>query len=72
MDLDPATLCTGLLISAVGTGLFLYGKKQARVPQIVAGLLLIVLPVAVPGALCQLGAAALVIAGVWFAVRSGR
>jgi hypothetical protein len=39
-----AALIVALVISSVGLGLFSYGKKAARIPQLVAGLLLLVYP----------------------------
>ena len=35
MDLSASTLFASLFVSSIGFGLFLYGKKQARIPQLV-------------------------------------
>ncbi|MCC6483849.1 MAG: hypothetical protein IT209_03290 [Armatimonadetes bacterium] len=37
MDLDIGHLYVSLLISLVGYGYFMYGKKQARTPFLLAG-----------------------------------
>jgi len=64
-------LFAGFLVSTVGFGLFLYGKKQARIPQLVAGIAMMVYPgfIASPMIILALGGA--LIGGVWFAVRAG-
>ncbi len=45
--MSTATIIAGFLISTVGFSFFLYGKKQGRVPQLIAGMLLMVCPFAV-------------------------
>lgn len=44
MNLDLSTLVVGIFISLIGAALLLYGRKEVRVPHIVAGLILIVFP----------------------------
>ena len=44
MSLDPTLLFLSLVPSGIGFVLFIYGKKQQRWPQLVAGLLLMVYP----------------------------
>ena len=44
MDIDPTYLMLSLLFGAVGTGLFLFGKKSQQVPHLCAGLALMVCP----------------------------
>ena len=51
MDLSPAALIASLLVSSAGFGLFLYGRKQDRIPQLLAGLVMMGCPYFVPGAL---------------------
>ncbi len=46
--MSTGTIIAGFLISTVGFSLFLYGKKQGRVPQLVAGVLLMVCPFVAP------------------------
>ena len=70
MDFEPASLITGLIVSSIGCGLFIYGKKQAGAPQLVAGILLMALPFLLPGALLQAGAALAILVATWWICRS--
>lgn len=58
-------------ISGVGFVLLTYGRKQDRVPQLVAGLLLLVYPYFTPGVWPMLLVGALIIGGMWLAIRQG-
>ena len=58
-------------VSTIGWGIFRYGKKQERVPQIVCGLALMVYPYFTPGAWPLLGAGAAIAVGLWYVVRLG-
>ena len=71
MDFTPASLVVALVASSVGLAMFLYGKKQARPPQAIAGIVLMILPVVFPGALWGGISSAIVIGGLWIAVRAG-
>lgn len=71
MDLSAPALVAGLVFSTIGFSLFLYGKKQMRLPQLVGGLAMSVLPMVVPGALWITVTGLLAMAGTWFAVRAG-
>lgn len=53
-------LLASVVIGSVGLGLFAYGKRQRRVPHLIAGVLLMVYPYFVPG----VGAMALIAAGL--------
>ena len=44
MSFDPTWLLASLLISTAGLAIFVYGKKQRRAPQLVAGLILMIYP----------------------------
>ena len=44
MSLDPELLFLSLVTSGMGFVLFMYGKKQERWPQLVAGIVLMVYP----------------------------
>lgn len=66
-----AALLAGFVVSTIGFSLFLYGKKQARPPQLVAGLLMMLVPFAVPGAVWIYVSGAALGAGTWAAVRAG-
>ena len=71
MDLSASSLVAGLLVSGVGTGLFLYGKKQGRIPQLLAGVALMVYPMFIPSALWVVLIGAAVIGALWFGIRAG-
>jgi len=51
MSFNPATLLMSLLVSSVGFVLFVYGKKQARVPHLAIGIVLVIYPFFIKSAL---------------------
>ncbi len=69
MDLSPATLVVSIIVSSVGFGLFVYGKKEPAYPQLLVGMALMGCTYLVHGALLLAGVAALLIGGLWVAVR---
>lgn len=71
MDISTSALIAGGLVSTVGFSLLLYGKKQARLPHLVAGMLMLVLPMVVPGAMWIAASGLACLAGLWLAVRHG-
>jgi predicted phage tail protein len=71
MDFSPGALFASLVVSTVGMALFLYGKKQGRGPQLLAGGLLMVCPYFAGGALATCGVGALVLAALGVALRVG-
>lgn len=71
VDFSAPALFSSLVVSTVGMGLFLYGKKLHRLPQIAGGLVLMVGPYFLPGAIWILGFGVAVTAGVWTATRAG-
>jgi hypothetical protein len=58
-------------VSGIGFVAFTYGRKQARVPQALFGLALMVFPYFVSGALAILGIAAVLLFVLWLAIRLG-
>jgi hypothetical protein len=44
MDLNPASLLSSLLISCVGMGYFMYGKRAGRLWPLLAGIVLCAYP----------------------------
>ena len=48
---DTATLLVSLFVSTVGFAIFMYGRKQSRVPQLAVGVLMMVTPYFLPSAL---------------------
>lgn len=71
MNATAGTLFASLAVSTVGMGLFMYGKKMRRMPQIAGGLLLMVGPYLLPSAPWTLLFGGAVVAGVWTASRAG-
>ncbi len=71
MDLRPEWLLASLLVSTVGLGFFLYGKRAARLPQLVAGLVLMIYPAFVASTAWMLGLAGLVLAALLALTRAG-
>lgn len=71
MDLSAGTLFAGMVVSTVGMGLFIYGKRESRFPQLVAGIAMMAFPMFVPGAGAILGIGALLTGGLWLSLRSG-
>lgn len=60
-----------LVTSAVGMGVFLYGKKSIRIPQMVAGSALMVVPYVLAEPIGMLAAAGGVLGALWLAIRMG-
>ena len=52
-------------------GIFLYGKKSDRFPQIFAGLGLMAFPIAVHAVVPVLAVSTLIVAALWLGVRMG-
>jgi len=71
MDLSPTNLLLSLVIGSVGFGIFLYGRKQQRVPQLVAGIALMGYPYFVASVGWMLAVGAAIVAGLWLALRAG-
>jgi hypothetical protein len=44
LDFSLGNLAVGIFISLIGLSVLMYGRKEVRVPHIVAGLILIVYP----------------------------
>lgn len=73
MDLDFSLsgILASTLVGSIGFVLFHYGRKTARMPQLVSGLTLMLFPLFVPGAAWMLGIAAVILAGFWACLRAG-
>ena len=69
MNLDPGSLFVSLILSSAGFVLFRYGRQHMRMPQLVAGLVLMVFPYFVSGVAAMLGVAGLIGALLWVALR---
>jgi hypothetical protein len=71
MSFDPTWLFLSLIPSGAGFVLFVYGKKQERMPQLVAGLVLMVYPYFATSIATLIGVGALVALALWYVVRLG-
>ena len=71
MGFTTTALFVSLVISCVGLGLTSYGKKMARLPQLVVGLVLLVYPYFVPAVLPMVIVAVVLLAAMWLAIRLG-
>ncbi len=71
MSLDPGSLFLSILISVLGLGFFIYGKKQRRAPQLVAGVVLMGYSYFVSSVVWMLVIAAAVLTALWSVVRLG-
>ena len=71
MELDATSIFVSVLVSSVGLGLLVYGRRQSRGPQFLAGFLLIAIPYFLPGVVWVLAVAAAILLALWAAVRIG-
>ena len=71
MSFDPAWLFLSLIPSGIGFVLFVYGKKQERMPHLLAGILFTVYPYFTSSILALVGVGAVVGTGLWMAIRAG-
>lgn len=71
MNLSPAWLLASLLVSSVGAGLSVYGKKQTRFPQLLAGIALVLESMFVQSTGWMLAVAGVVLVGLWATLRAG-
>ncbi len=62
---STGSLITSLMVGSVGLGLFLYGRKQTRVPHLAVGITMMVYPYFVTGTLPMLGIAVVLLGGLW-------
>jgi hypothetical protein len=66
-----AWIMTSLLVGSVGGGFFLYGKKQARLPQLLVGILIALDSALMPDTLWMCVGAGALLGALWFALRAG-
>ncbi len=80
MNLDPLGLLQGidqnwmllsLIPSGVGFVLFVYGKKEGRMPQLVAGLVFMVYPMIADTVTTLLVGGVLITGALWYAIQAG-
>ena len=71
MSFDPTWLFISLIPSGIGFVLFVYGKKQGRWPQLVAGLLLMVYPYFTSSLISLVAAGGVIGMVLWYVLRIG-
>ncbi len=71
MSIDPAWLFLSLVVGGIGFVLVVYGRKQERWPQMVAGLAFMVYPYFVNSAAALVGVGAALGFALWLAIRQG-
>jgi hypothetical protein len=71
MSIDPTWLFLSLIPGGIGFVLFVYGKKQQRWPQLVAGIVFMVYPYFTPTLVSLILVGLALGTGLWIAVRSG-
>jgi hypothetical protein len=71
VNLSAGWIVASLIISSIGFILLNYGRKFARIPQILVGLAMLIYPYFVPGVLANVLVAAGLCAVLWIAVRLG-
>jgi hypothetical protein len=71
LEIEAGPLLLSLAISGVGFVFFSYGKKMARAPQILVGLLLMVYPYFVSELWVMAVVAAVLLGLLWLSLRLG-
>jgi hypothetical protein len=69
MDLDMGPLVASLIVSSVGLGLFMYGKREVRTTQYAFGLVLMVAPYFTDTVTSTLGVGGLLVGGMLATLR---
>ena len=71
MSLDATDIFLSLITGGIGFVLLVYGKKQGRWPQIVAGLVYRAYPYFVTGLAADIGVGVAIGVALWLAIRQG-
>lgn len=71
MDFEGSEILSSILVSGVGFVFFSFGRSMKRIPQMAGGLLMMIFPYFVDGALWILLGGALVSLLIWLALRRG-
>jgi hypothetical protein len=71
MSLDPTWLFLSLIPGGAGFVLLVYGKKQGRMPHLIAGLALMVYPYFATSVVSLIGVGGAIGVALWAAVRAG-
>jgi hypothetical protein len=71
MSFDASSILLDIMTSAIGFALFTYGRKQARLPQVIGGIALMAYPYFVSSYTSLLIIGVLICVAVWLALRMG-
>jgi hypothetical protein len=71
VQFTPEWIIASLVVSAIGFVLLHYGRKMARVPQLVVGLAMLIYPYFISGALANALVAVGLLGALWLVVRLG-
>jgi hypothetical protein len=71
MDFDIGSLLASMIIGGAGFVAFVYGKKQTRLPHMVAGVVLMVYPYFVSSVWLMFAIAVAILASLYGVVRLG-
>ena len=71
MSFDPTLLFLSLISGGIGLVLVVYGKKQQRPPQLVAGLALMAYPYLVSTVLMTVVVGIAIVLALWVAIKQG-
>jgi len=69
MQLDMNWVLLSMLMSSIGAGLFIYGKKETRLPYMVAGAIYFLYPYLVRNLLLMVIIGASLGIGLWFTAK---
>jgi hypothetical protein len=69
--LDAAPLFASLIVSSVGFIVVTYGLQMRRLPQLVAGVVLLVYPYFITAPIPMVAVGVVLLAGMWLAIRLG-
>ena len=70
-SLDPTLMFLGFVVGGIGFVLFVYGKKQQRMPQMIAGVAFMVYPYFADSVLLLVGIGAVIGGVLWWAIWTG-
>jgi hypothetical protein len=71
MDFDANALLASIVIGCIGFVAFVYGKRQSRIPHMVAGVALMAYPYFVSNVFIMAGIAVALLGALWLVVRLG-
>jgi len=71
MEFSSAGFLASFLVGTVGLGLFVYGRKQLRTPQLVVGIAMMAYPYFIESAAVICAVAGALLIGLAFVVRMG-